>query len=126
MDQFDCSMCHYSTNSQKLLNYHIVRRHKNDSNFHVTCLYPSCYYSSKSWCGLKSHFSRYHRQNVDIQVNELLENDSDIGHQIEVQQPKIKMECANFALKLQSIFKVPSSSIDVIIESTINLIQTVE
>ena len=80
--------------------------------------------SSKSWCGFKSHFSRYHRQNVDIQVNELLEDDSDIGHQIEVQQPKIKMECANFALKLQSRFKVPSSSIDDIIGSTINLIQT--
>ena len=43
-----------------------------------------------------------------------------------MQQPKIKMECANFALKLQSIFKVPSSSIDDTIESTINLIQTAE
>ena len=71
MNTLMCSMCNYTTQSQTNFTNHIVRRHQNDSNFHVTCTFPGCFYSSESWCGFKTHFSRKHQQKIDVAtVNE--------------------------------------------------------
>ena len=66
MEDILCSICNYTTNSQKNLIYHIVRQHRNDSNFHVICTFPHCFYSSRSWGAFKSNFSRQHRQRIDV------------------------------------------------------------
>ena len=116
-------MCNYTTHSQKSLTYHIIRRHKDDSNFHVTCTFPSCFYSSKSWSGFKTHFSRQHRQKIDVGAvctpHEI--DGMEDGTTCDTQEALV-CECANFALKLQSKLKMPASAVDDIIESTINLV----
>ena len=43
MEDILCLICNYTTNSQKNLIYHIVRQHRNDSNFHVICTFPHCF-----------------------------------------------------------------------------------
>ena len=124
MDTVLCTMCNFTTYSQKSLNYHIIRRHKDDSNFHVTCSFPNCFYSSKSWNGFKTHFSRKHRQQVDIGVvsNDEFNEEADQGI-VGTTEGEIAFECANYALKLQTKLKVPASAVDDVIESTINLIR---
>ena len=117
-------MCNYTTQSQTNFSYHIVRRYRNDSNFHVTSTFPGCFYSPKSWCGFKTHFSRKHQQRIDVATV----NEHDQMHVDEIppncsSQQNMDMHCANFALNLMTKLKIPASCVDTIIEETINLIK---
>ena len=71
MDPLMRSMCSHTTNEQKSFMYHIVWCHRNDSNFHVTCTFPGCLYSSKSWSGFKTHLSWKHQQKIDVAILEV-------------------------------------------------------
>ena len=127
MDHLMCSMCNYTTNEQKNLMYHIVRHHRNDSNFHITCTFPGCFHSSKSWSGFKTHFSCKHHQKIDAAILEVPNQDA--GDEISPScnsQNSIDMHRANFALNLMTRLKIPATGVDTIIEKAINLIKIVE
>ena len=127
MEDILCSMCNYTTNSQKNLTYHTVRQHRNDSNFHVKFTFPHCFYSSRSCGAFKSHFSRQHRQRMDVGTISVPddEHDNEISP-ICSSQNEIDMHCANFALNLMTKLKILASGVDHVIEETINLLKIAE
>ena len=129
MDHLMCLVCNYTTQSQTNLTYHIVRQHRNDSHFHITCTFPGCFYSSKSWSGFKTHFSRKHQQRIDVAtVSEERQVDLDLDDisQSCLSQHSMDMHCTNFALNLMTKLKIPASGVDTIIDETINLIKILD
>ena len=127
MDHLMCAMCNYTTNEQKNLMYQIVWCHRNDFNFHITCTFPGCFYSSKSWSGFKTHFSWKHQQKIDVAILEVPNQDA--GDEISPScnsQNSFDMHCANFALNLMTRLKIPATGVDTIIEEAINLIKIAE
>ena len=124
MENYICSMCNFETDKENQLVFHIIRKHRHEKNFQVNCTAASCYYSSKSWSGFRSHYSRKHRKNIDRSyLEESIINDnflSDCG--VSTSESDIKMQCASFALQLMSKHKLPETSVNDIIESTINFL----
>ena len=83
-----CSMCTYETpKSTKLVN-HMVRIHKNDPRFRLSCEIGNCGFSTRSWGSFKPHMSRKHKgenviMNDDVVDNNADENDSSDDNDIE-------------------------------------------
>ena len=90
----------------------------------MNCTAPSCYYSSKSWAGFRSHYSQKHRKSIDKSYeDETRENDNflnDCG--VSTSSFDVNMQCASFAMRLISKHKLPETSVNDIIESTINFL----
>ena len=124
MENLMCSMCDFVTDNEKYFIYHIVRKHRHEKNFQVNCTAPSCYYSSKSWVGFRSHYSRNHRKTVDTSYIEESRDNPDFFNEagVSTSANDVQMQCANFALKLMSRHKLPESSVNDIIDSTINFL----
>ena len=124
MDNYLCSMCNFTTDKENYLIFHIIRKHGHEKNFQVTCTAPSCYYSSKSWPGFRSHYSRKHRKSLDASYIDEAKNNDELFEKSSVftNANYIEMQCANFALKLMSKHKLPETSVNDIIESTINFL----
>ena len=124
MDNFICSMCNFSTDIENQLLYHIIRKHQHEKNFQVNCTAPSCYYSSKSWSGFRLHYSRKHRKKIDFSdTQEARDNENffnDCG--VSTSLSDVNMQCASFALQLMSKHKLPETSVNDIIENTINFL----
>ena len=124
MDNFICSMCNFTTDIENQLVYHIIQKHRHEKNFQVNCTAPSCSYSSKSWAGFRSHYSRKHRKSIDKSYeDETRENDNflnDCG--VSTSSFDVNMQCASFAMRLMSKHKLPETSVNDIIESTINFL----
>ena len=104
-----------------------MRRHRNDSNFHVRCTFHRCFYSSRSWGVFKSHFSRQNRQRIDVGTRSVPddEHDNEIS-KICSSQNEMDMYCANFALNLMTKLKIQASGVEHVIEETINLLEIAE
>ena len=119
-----CSMCNFSTEKENYLIYHVIRKHRHEKNFQVNCTAPSCFYSSKSWSGFRSHYSRRHRKSLDVSYVEESRNNDNFFQEsgLLTNASDIQMQCANFALKLMSKHKLPESSVNEIIDSTINFL----
>ena len=124
MDNYLCSMCYFTTDKENYLIFHIIRKHRHEKNFQVTCTAPSSYYSSKSWPGFRSHYSRKHRKLLDASYIDEAKNNDKLFEKSGVLTDAnyIEMQCANFALKLMSKHKLPETSVNDIIESTINFL----
>ncbi len=63
-----CSMCHFQSNEFRRFKSHVVRMHRNNPDFIISCLYGGCAHSTKNWNAFKMHVSRYHsdvNQNFD-------------------------------------------------------------
>ena len=90
----------------------------------MNCTAPSCYYSSKSWSGFRSHYSRKHQKKIDFSdTQEARDNENffnDCG--VSTSLSDVNMQCASFALQLMSKHKLPETSVNDIIESTINFL----
>jgi hypothetical protein len=56
-----CPMCSFSTKNHSNYKAHIVRYHKNDHNFIVTCCINNCPYTTRSWSAFKTHLWRCHQ-----------------------------------------------------------------
>ena len=93
-------MCNFSTDIENQLLYHIIRKHQHEKNFQVNCTAPSCYYSSKSWSGFRSHYSRKHWKKIDFSdTQEARDNENffnDCG--VSTSSSDVNMQCASFAL----------------------------
>ena len=124
MDNFICSMCNFTTDIENQLVYHIIRKHCHEKNFQVNCTAPSYYYSSKSWAGFRSHYSRKHRKSIDKSYeDETRENDNFLNDcSVSTSSFDVNMQCASFAMRLMSKHKLPETSVNDIIESTINFL----
>ena len=129
MDALQCDMCNFNTNSSKLLAYHLIRKHKNDPTFRVKCCASDCKYTTKSWSGFKSHFSRKHRYIGGITHEAVNDPAGQNGNPAGVEQlgidtsaESVKMQCAAFALKLMARHKLPATAVDDILETTASFI----
>ena len=121
-----CSNCHFTTNRESHYIYHLLRRHRHDKNFKVNCCAPGCFYASTSWSGFKSHYSRKHRKSFDFGFDSIEQTVDDFdcieGTAVPVSQNNTDMYCASLALKLLAKHKLPSSTVDDILESISNLL----
>ena len=117
-------MCNFSTQKENYLICHVIRKHQHEKFFQVNCTAPSCFYSSKSWSGFRSHYSRKHRKSLNMSYVEESRNNADFFEEsgLLTNVNEIHMQCANFALKLMSKHKLPESSVIDIIDSTINFL----
>ena len=116
MAQYVCTMCNFISQTEKVLNYHIIRKHRNDSNFQVTCTAANCFYTSKSWKGFRSHYSRKHRGTPLECDRPNIDNFEEYG--LSVTDNSLSRKCATYALKLMGKHKLPATTVNDIIDST--------
>lgn len=130
-----CNMCHFQSNDFRRFKSHVLRMHRNSPDFLVSCSYGPCAYSTKSWNAFKMHVYRYHSEinlvrdgdqqltaefaSDDLRDSDgLLESDgisSNIHNITEIKN-------AEFALKLETVHKIPKVAIDNIIQHTSHLL----
>ena len=65
-----CSFCDYLAVTKADYLNHVKRKHRFHPQFKVTCSFPYCKFTSKSWASFKVHVSKKHR-------NEVVANDLD-------------------------------------------------
>ncbi len=134
--QHACSMCNCDSDEFRRFKSHVVRMHRNNPDFIISCSYGGCAYSTKIWNAFKMHVSRY-----PIEVNQNFENDEQLtadlasddlldSESFEVGDVScssnvhniIEFRNAEFALKLETQYKIPQVSIDAIVQHTSHLI----
>lgn len=76
MDRFKCSMCYFNCVSMKNLEKHIIRIHRNELVFKVSCCL--CGATFRKFKSYKQHVNRYHPpgnfpQNNDVTNNEVID-----------------------------------------------------
>ena len=67
-----CSFCNYLAVTKGDYLNHVKRKHRFHPQFKVTCSFPSCVFTSKSWASFKVHVSKKHRHKT-------IENVSDVN-----------------------------------------------
>ena len=66
-----CSFCDYLAVTKGDYLNHVKRKHRFHPQFKVTCSFPSCAFTSKSWASFKMHVSKKHRnESLDILAEE--------------------------------------------------------
>ena len=59
-----CSFCDYLAVTKADYLNHVKRKHRFHPQFKVTCSFPYCKFTSKSWASFKVHVSKKHRNEV--------------------------------------------------------------
>ncbi len=57
--QHACSMCHFQSHEFRIFKSHVVRKHRNSSDFKISLSNGGCAYPTKSWNAFKMHVSKY-------------------------------------------------------------------
>ena len=114
-----CSLCHHICQSNTAYAIHVLARHKNEGNFYVSCMHPSCKYTTNSWHNFNQHCRRQHKQKsfsytiedrngaVETILEVVSAECSDpipeqMPSQTKVQTPKIPLPAAKFMLNMES------------------------
>lgn len=71
-----CGFCNYVAAGNADLVNHVKRKHRHHPKFKVTCSYPLCNFTSKSWSSFKVHMSKKHSRNLQ-QITVVDGEDSD-------------------------------------------------
>ena len=128
-NNYRCTMCTYVTIKWAHLTNHIVRVHKNDPRFHVSCEIDNCEFSTKSWGSFKTHMSRNHRKQDDINDNAADANDSsddtdsDIdGHFTNVAEQR-NFANAAYLLNLETRHKLTEKAVQEVVDNTGDLVK---
>lgn len=103
-----CGFCNYVGQGNGDLVNHTKRHHRHHPNFKVSCSYPMCNFTSKSWCSFKVHMSKKHSERK-IQMNVPVEGERDHDHGNETENyatPASRNEISNAVLSL--LLKVES------------------
>jgi len=58
--KFQCQMCPVSYGTMNKAAIHALKGHRNESRFRVSCMFPLCLYSSRSWPAFRKHVTRKH------------------------------------------------------------------
>ena len=79
-----CSFCDYLAVTKADYLNHVKRKHRFHPQFKVTCSFPSCKFTSKSWASFKVHVSKKHRN--EVLDNEVINTDTETnpGHAVDV------------------------------------------
>ena len=56
-----CSICHLRCISSTNYAMHVLGRHKDEGRFFVSCMHPSCKYTTNNWHNFNQHCRRNHR-----------------------------------------------------------------
>ena len=136
--QHHCSMCFFSTSFNRRFISHVVRTHRHDPNFSVSCTFPNCSYATKSWPAYKTHTSRKHKHNSDSIIDNDPQNDADsidnhdpqINPQLvavdeeeaEHKPPDPEILAGKYTLALSAAHNVAQDGIDQIISTTSSMI----
>ncbi len=135
--QHVCSMCHFQSIEFRRFKSHVVRMHRNNPDFIISCSYRGCAYSTKSWNAFKMHVSRYHSEVIqnfddDVQLtaefasDDLLDSESFEVGDVSCSSSNVhnitEFKNSEFALKLETQHKIPQVSIDAIVQHTSHLI----
>ena len=68
-----CSFCDYLAVTKGDYLNHVKQKHRFHPQFKVTCSFPSCKFTSKSWASFKLYVSKKHKN--DVIENELDDED---------------------------------------------------
>lgn len=131
---FNCSMCHFSTQHYQRYYRHVIRLHKHDPHFIVQCCINSCSYSTKSWNAYKIHVCRKHKhfrdEIIEHGAEDTDDNLYDNGNSNEEEDVDIdtslqKAFCnARFLLQLESNYNLPKVAIDSVVSSVSLLVES--
>ena len=133
-----CSMCFFSTTFTRKFISHVVRTHRHDPNFSVTCTFPNCSYSTKSWNAYKTHSSRKHNHNAGSIIDDEPQNDRDSIDNDQQNDPQLvavdgceeeaehetdpEIFAGKYTLALSAAHNVAQDGIDSIIATTSSMI----
>lgn len=132
--QLLCGFCNYIAVDNGGLVNHVKRKHRHHPNFKVSCSYPLCNFTSKSWASFKVHMSKKHRQNEgQINPNNSDENEENVqigGHENGPYAVETKQEISNgilsMILKLESKYRVSQVALNEIVSGTRELIESLQ
>lgn len=124
-----CSMCSFSTGVYDRYFSHLVRRHRNESNFIVNCCFDNCMYSSKSWNAFKIHVSRRHPDKVRVDgfrdSLHVVDNDDDMEtgelHSLP-ERDRRTLSFAAFLLKMECEHKMSQRALNDLAHCTADLV----
>ncbi len=130
-----CTMCHFQSDEFRRFKSHVLRMHRNSPDFLVSCSYGACKYSTKSWSAFKMHVYRYHTEisqamdgddqlAADFASDDLLDSDDFVESDARSSNVHniTEIKNAEFALKLETVHKIPKVAINNIIQHTSHLI----
>ena len=132
--QLLCGFCNYLAAGNADLVNHVKRKHRHHPKFKVSCSYPLCTFTSKSWASFKVHMSKKHRQNL----RQLNQNDSDVddenvdgggdenGPFIPETKQEIYSGILSMILKLESKYRVSQVALNEIVSGTRELIESIQ
>ena len=129
--QLLCGFCNYLAVGNGDLVNHVKRKHRHHPNFKVSCSYPLCNFTSKSWPSFKVHMSKKHTANVP--AAEVVANESDGENGNEQQNdpfpPSTTKEISDgiltMMLKLESKYRVSQVALDEIVSGTREIIESI-
>ena len=128
-----CSFCNYLAVTKGDYLNHVKRKHRFHPQFKVTCSFPSCKFTSKSWASFKVHVSRKHRndviQNVETSDNSILDeidsvmSTTDLSRN-EVQQQNNVLSCiTNLCMKLECKHRCSQIALNELVDGFSNVIE---
>lgn len=106
-DTFPCAMCKYTCNSDNTLMKHMIRYHRNDPHFIVTCI--NCHYQSHSYIAYKKHITRCKKRSFaghiessnsigdyEIGLNDSFSDDDFVPSSVENESAHLDFSMASF------------------------------
>lgn len=132
-----CAMCRYTCNSDHTLIKHMIRYHRNDPHFIVTCQF--CHYQSHSYIAYKKHILRcktrssidhiesVSHSNIDDNETEMIDScsDDDFMPSIKNENAHIDFSMASFFLKLEAKHGLTQTCINSVVEEVDTLLSQI-
>ena len=78
MGKFKCQMCPVTHTMRNKAVLHAINAHSHEAQFQVTCMFPGCIYSSKSWSTFRKHCIRKHGVKNVCQLAEIISEEENL------------------------------------------------
>ena len=128
--QLLCGFCNYLEAGNADLVNHVKRKHRHDPNFKVSCSYPLCNFTSKSWPSFKVHMSKKHSPNLRpaqvVSDNSDAENDEENHALTPSTSQDISNAIVKIVLKLESKYRVSQVALDEIVLGTREILESIQ
>ena len=126
MNKLVCRMCLFEAINGREMNWHTIKKHKNDANFIVTCTHPMCNYTCRNVKTFRSHLKIKHKETI-VRDNNRQDELQELNDELpcEEEQYDATFDIAKFLLSIEAKHNVSMTCVDTIVNSTRELMNTI-
>ncbi len=125
--EYSCSMCPFLGRNAPELLFHLVKKHRHDSNFIVHCSYEGCGASYRNYKSFKVHCSRKHflspNDTANTEYPSTNDNDDENDAIADVNYDSNELSEGKFLLKLLAKHRISQKAVIDIIDTTRDLFE---